>query len=101
MHIKVAEVRKAKKDPTRTGRVQIRIYGEQNDEQSVKDEDLPWAVVMHPVTSPATSKVGTMPKLRPGCRVIVTYMPDDVNHLYPIIIGTIARGDLPEDKKNG
>jgi len=40
-----------------------------------------------------------MPKLRPGCRVIVTYMPDDVNHLYPIIIGTIARGDLPEDKK--
>lgn len=101
MYIEVAEVRKSKKDPTKSGRVQIRVYGRQDDEQSIKDEHLPWAVVMHPVTSPATQKVGTMPKLRPGCRVIVTYMPDDVNHMYPIIIGTIGRGNLPEDKRNG
>lgn len=102
MTFKVAEVRNFKDDPTRTGRVKVRIYNENNDTDQVKDDDLPWAVVMQPITSAATNKIGIVPSgLRVGSRVLITYLPDDTAHLYPIVIGSIPRGDLPEDKKNG
>lgn len=92
---RIAEVRKSKKDPTKSGRVKVRVYNEQNDDQEVKDDELPWATVMHPVTSAATSRVGVSPHgLAIGSRVICMYLEEDVNQLYPIIIGSIARGDL-------
>jgi hypothetical protein len=97
--IKIAEVRNFEEDPTKSGRVKVRIYGENNDDQMVKDEDLPWAMVMQPVTSAATSRIGVSPSgLVVGSRVIITYMPEDEAQLYPIILGSIARGDLPESK---
>ncbi len=97
--IRIAEVRNFEDDPTKSGRVRVRIYGKNNDEQEVKDDELPWAMVMHPITSAATSKIGVVPSgLVVGSRVIVTYMPEDDAHQYPIVIGSIARGDLPEDK---
>lgn len=97
---KVAEVRDFVNDPTKTGRVKIRIYNENNDQEDIKDHDLPWAVVMQPITSAATNKIGIVPSgLRVGSRVIITYLPQDTSQLYPIVIGSIPRGDLPEDKK--
>lgn len=99
MRLKIGEVRNFKDDPTKSGRVRVRIYNQQNDEQQVKDDDLPWAMVMHPITSAATSKTGIIPNgLRVGSRVIVAYLPDDSSELYPIVIGSIARGDLPSDE---
>jgi hypothetical protein len=100
----IAEVRNFKDDPTKSGRVRIRIYNRHNDEQEIKDDDLPWAMVMHPITSAATAKIGVAPHgLKVGSRVIVMYMPDDNAKQYPIVIGSIARGDKPEgnDKDNG
>ena len=97
--IRIAEVRNFEDDPTKSGRVRVRIYGKNNDEQEVKDDELPWATVMHPVTSAATSKIGIVPSgLVVGSRVVITYLPDDTAELYPIVIGSIARGDLPEGK---
>lgn len=99
MMLKMGEVRNFKDDPTKSGRVKVRIYNQQNDEQQVKDEDLPWAMVMHPITSAATSKIGIVPSgLRVGSRVIIAYLPDDKSQLYPIVIGSVARGDLPSDE---
>ena len=96
--IRIAEVRNFEDDPTKSGRVKVRIYGKNNDEQEVKDDELPWAMVMHPITSAATSKIGVVPSgLVVGSRVIVTYMPEDDAQQYPIVIGSIARGDLPKD----
>lgn len=98
--IKIAEVRNFEDDPTKSGRVRLRIYGENNDDQEVKDEDLPWGMVMQPVTSAATSRIGVSPSgLVVGSRVIITYLPEDTAQLYPIVLGSIARGDLPEGKK--
>lgn len=95
--IKIAEVRNFEDDPTKSGRVRLRIYGENNDEQEVKDEDLPWGMVMHPITSAATSRIGVVPSgLVVGSRVIITYLPEDKAQLYPIVLGSVARGDLPE-----
>lgn len=102
--IYLAEVRDFKNDPTKSGRVKVRIYNQQNDEQEVKDDDLPWAMVVHPVTSAATAKVGISPSgLKVGSRVIVTFFPHDHAKQYPVVIGSVARGDKPEgqDKSNG
>ena len=45
-----AEVRDIK-DPLKSGRVKVRLYNYQNDEQNVKDDHLPWALPLQPVTS--------------------------------------------------
>jgi hypothetical protein len=93
---KIAEVRNFEDDPTRSGRCKVRIYNDQNDTQHITDEQLPWASVLHPVTSAATAKVGIIPSgLIVGSRVLITYLDDDFSEQYPIILGSLGRGDLP------
>lgn len=95
MNLKIAEVRNID-DPTYSGRCRVRIYNDQNDEQNVKDEHLPWATPMHPITSAATAGVGIIPTgLIVGSRVLITYLPWDTSEQYPIILGSLGRGELP------
>ena len=99
MTFKIAEVRNIEDDPTKSGRCRIRIYNEQNDEENIKDEDLPWATPLHPITSAATAKIGIVPSgLIVGSRVLITYLPYDTAEQYPIILGSLGRGDLPSKK---
>jgi hypothetical protein len=96
LDLKIAEVRNIEDDPTQSGRCRIRIYNENDDEQQVKDDDLPWAVPLQPITSAATAKIGNSPSgLLVGSRVLITYLSNDVNKQYPIILGSIGRGALP------
>lgn len=96
---KIAEVRNIEDDKTKSGMVKVRIYNENNDENSVPDDDLPWATVMHPITSAATAKIGISPAgLVVGSRVLITYLPDDTAQQYPIVLGSLGRGDLPKTK---
>lgn len=100
----IAEVRNFKDDPTKSGRVKIRVYNEHNDEQLIKDDELPWAMVVQPSTSAATSKVGLSPHgLKVGSRVLITYLENDHAKQYPIVLGSLPRGDKPEgqEKSNG
>lgn len=100
----IAEVRKFKEDPTKSGRCKVRIYNQHNDEQEIDDKDLPWASVLHPITSAATAKVGISPSgLKVGSRVLCCFLPDDTARQYPIILGSLARGDKPVGggKSNG
>lgn len=97
MRIRSAYVVDYKKDPTKSGRVKIRLHGHQDDTQNVKDDDLPWAILMQPVTHAATHKIGPTPSgLKVGSRVLVGYLESDVEELYPIVLGSIARGELDE-----
>ena len=97
MTFHIAEVRNFEDDPTRSGRVKVRIYNKHNSEQDVKDEELPWAMVLHPVTSAATSKIGISPSgLVVGSRVLIIYTEEDHAKQYPIVLGSLARGDMPE-----
>lgn len=92
-----AEVRDIK-DPLKSGRVKVRKYGYQNDEKAVKDEDLPWALPLQPVTSAATGKVGITPVgLVVGSRVVITYMDNDIAEQYPIVLGSFARSAMPKE----
>lgn len=94
----IAEVRNLK-DPWESGRVQIRIYGAHDDEENIKDDDLPWAMVAMPVTSASTNKIGTSPTgLLIGSRVIGYFM--DEAHQYPIITGSFHRAGKQKDEND-
>ena len=95
----MAEVRDIENDPSKSGRVKVRIYNNQNDERSIKDEDLPWAVPLQPVTSAAYNGIGVAPHgLLVGSRVVVGFMPDDPSEQYPIIFGSFSRAFKPTVK---
>jgi hypothetical protein len=97
----VGEVR-AMNDPGNSGACQVRIINYQNDEQNVKDEHLKWATPLHPITSAATAGVGIIPAgMVVGSRVLVTYLDDDFAEEYPIILGSLGRGQEPKEKGLG
>lgn len=94
----VAEVRNIKDDPTKSGRVRVRMYGHNDDEQNIKDDDLPWALPLQPITSAATNRVGVIPTgLRVGSRVVVAFLESDTSEQFPIILGSYARSAKAED----
>lgn len=83
-------------DPLKSGRVRVRRYNYDDDEQSVEDDHLPWALPLQPVTSAATGKIGTSPLgLMVGSRVVIAYMDNDIAEQYPIVMGSFARSALP------
>ena len=85
----IAEVRNLK-DEWESGRVQVRVYGRHDDEENIKDEDLPWAMPLQPITSAATGRMGTSPTgMIVGSRVFGYFL--DEAEQYPVIVGTFAR----------
>lgn len=109
MILKFAEVRNIEDDPSKSGRVKVRLYNDQNDDDEIKDDDLPWALPIQPTSSAAFNGVGSTPHgLLPGSRVLVAYMPDDNGQQYPLILGSFSRafepkelGVVTEDKETG
>ena len=97
MAIDIGEIRVGQdEDPSGSGCVRVRIFNRQNDEQNIKDEDLPLCVVAQHTGSAATAGVGMVPGgLFKGVRVLLTYLDWDVNKEHPIVIGTLPRGELP------
>lgn len=99
MKFYMAEVRDIENDPSKSGRVKVRIYNTQNDERAITDENLPWAVPLQPVTSAAYNRVGVAPHgLLVGSRVVVAFMTDDSSEQYPIIFGSFSRAFKPTVK---
>jgi hypothetical protein len=94
--LRLAEVRSLD-DYYKTGRVKIRFYGSQDDEQNVKDENLTEAMVILPITSASTAEVGVTPTgLVIGSRVVVGYAHGDKAQRTPIIVGSYYRGAKPK-----
>jgi hypothetical protein len=94
------EVRNIEDDKTKSGRVQLRAYCNENldhtDTQKVKDEHLPWGFPVMPSTSAGTGKVGIIPTgLEVGSRVACMFSATDTEKQYPIIIGCFARAFPP------
>lgn len=86
-------------DPMKSGRVKIRQYKRQDNEQLVKDEQLAWAIPLMPPTAASTAKLGSSPVgLRVGSRVMVMYQDDDPSQQYPIILGAFQRAGSPKSK---
>jgi hypothetical protein len=78
-------------DPKQSGRYRIRIVGQHlKDCDAVPTDELPWANVMMPVTTPYTDGLttGASVGLEPGCWVLGFYIDNDKQK--PIIMGSIG-----------
>ena len=83
-------------DPLKSGRVQVRAYGEQNDENAANEEKLIWIQPMMDSTSASTGRVGKIPTgPQLGTRFFVCL---NENGTSGIGMGTLHRAG---DEKNG
>lgn len=72
-------------DPLELGRVKVRVYG--NHDENVKSDDLNWAAVMLPTTSPAMAGASDTPRLEKDSNVAGFYVDADEKQ-FMMIIGT-------------
>jgi len=76
-------------DPLQTGRVRVRALGYHTENKTeLPTADLPWATVLHSVTSPAVSGLGHTPFLVSGTWVVGFWRDADCQE--PIIMGALA-----------
>jgi hypothetical protein len=83
------------KDPDQSGRVQIRIFGRQDDKENIKDEDLHWAIPLQPITSAAYGKIGTAPLGLVRGSIVLGRWFDKDNQL-PYILGSLGKAGDPK-----
>jgi hypothetical protein len=104
----VCEVRE-NKDPSGSGRVKVRFYNKENDEQNIPDDGLSWAHPLYPISAIPNAGIGSsFPAPMVGSRLLCIFLPDDDGKQSPFYIGGIARsesagvkGIQQKDPKNG
>ena len=82
----------SRSDPKGSGRCKVRIIGQHPQScDVVKDEDLPWATTIMPVTNPHSpgGLFSVTPKLRSGHWVVGFFMDNDKQQ--PVIMGSVGR----------
>lgn len=87
-----ATVVNIKDDKEKAGRCQIRIEGEQNNEQDIPDKNLIWARPMHSTHSAALKGTGASTGLLPGTKVLIMKTGGPSAQEY-IIMGSMGKGD--------
>lgn len=86
-------------DPLKLGRCRVRIFGyHTNDTVELPTSDLPWAMPMTPITSGASSGVGTAPVGPLEGTWVVGIFIDGEDKQQPLMIGTLA--GKPINNKN-
>lgn len=86
-------------DPLQVGRARVRALGfHTENKEELPTNDLPWASMMMPVTSPAVSGLGSTPYLVAGTWVVGFFRDADCQE--PIIMGTLPGipASLPDTK---
>ena len=78
-------------DPEELGRVKVRAYSiHTEDKSALPCEDLPWAMVVQPITSAAMSGIGRSPTgIVEGTWVYGVFLDED-EFQNPLVIGTLA-----------
>lgn len=78
-------------DPMEMGRVRVRCFGyHTEDKTQIQTQDLPWAVVVQPITSAAMGGIGrSATGVLPGSWV-VGFFRDGISAQDPIVMGTIG-----------
>lgn len=80
-------------DPLKSGRVQIRVVGHMDDEQSIPDEKLPWVKVRNGTSSASLQTSTTTHGLLPGSMVTCEAMGQGGQDW-------LITGTLPNDRKD-
>jgi hypothetical protein len=81
------EVVNVKDDPKKLGRVKVRVFGVYDD---IKDEDLPWAQIVVPVTTGVHEGKGQYLGILVGTQVFGMFL-DGQNSQLPMVIGTVPK----------
>lgn len=81
-------------DPTDSGKVQVRIFGHEDDLQKNPDEGLRWCEIEYPATTGQVPGSSTMHGLMQGSKVIGYFFAGDEQK--PIIRGVLNK---PSEKK--
>ena len=94
----LGEVVNVKDDPLKLGRVKVRVFGVYDD---IKDEDLPWAQIVVPVTTGVHEGKGQYLGILVGTQVFGMFL-DGKNSQLPMVIGTVPKvidtGEVDSDK---
>ena len=78
-------------DPEKLGRCRVRIFGYHiEDTNLLPTNELPWALPMQPITSAATSGIGSSPVGIVTGSWVVGFFLDGEDGQQPVIMGTIA-----------
>lgn len=78
-------------DPQKLGRCRVRVFGYHHyDTKILPTKELPWAIPMQPITSAATSGVGTTPVGIVTGTWVMGFFLDGEEAQHPVIMGTIA-----------
>lgn len=89
-----------RKDPEKLGRYRVRIVGYHTKEKGdIPTEDLPWAMVIQPITSAAISGIGMTPTGILEGTWVMGFFRDGRNAQEPVILGTLA--GRPKDGPSG
>lgn len=82
-------------DPEKMGRCRVRIFGYHSDSRELlPTEDLPWAVPILPITSAATSGIGTTPLGPVTGTWVVGFFLDGEDMQQPAFFGAISTKNL-------
>lgn len=89
-------------DPQQMGRVRVRCIGYHNQSRTeIPVDSLPWAVVMTPIQSPATSGIGqSATGILPGTWV-VGFFRDGRSAQDPLVLGTVPSYSVKADSTAG
>ena len=89
-------------DPQKLGRVQVRIYGvHTEDKTAIPTEDLPWAMVVNPITSGSLSGIGRSPTGLVEGTWVFGIFTDEREYQVPFILGSLVGNptEAPHKKK--
>ena len=94
----LGEVVDVENDPKKLGRVKVKVFGVYDN---IKDEDLPWAQIVVPITQGVHESKGQYLGLLEGTQVFGMFL-DGKNSQLPMVIGTVPKeGDEnPRAKAN-
>ena len=83
------------KDPTRSGRVKIRVFGVHSPyTDELPDYVLPWAQTLLPTTEGGTSGIGKIPQLLPNALVFGIFLDGKTSQL-PLVLGHLNHVEMP------
>lgn len=78
-------------DPKKLGRVQVRIYGiHTEDKTAIPTDDLPWAMVVNPITSASMSGIGRSPTGIVEGTWVFGVFTDEKEYQVPFVLGTLV-----------
>jgi hypothetical protein len=78
-------------DPKELGRIKVRIYGvHTSGESEIKDEDLPWAQVVAPITEGGVKGLGGILGIKVDAQAFGIFL-DGKNSQLPLVLGSIPK----------